>query len=160
MQKKWLAWLSGMVLLGTGFFLGHSAQASGSSPGSSADPLVTQSYVQAAITQLKSQIQSEVKTASTTSTTTSQAPTLKVVGLSPGQKLVAQAGDSIIVRVGKAIVQASPLGGLSDVTLGKDLQQGQTAPLNDLLIVPRSDGRGVIAKTQVILLVEGPYSIQ
>ena len=85
---------------------------------------------------------------------------MKVVELSAGQKLVAGAGTEIIVRAGNAVVIDSDLGGLCDVTAGKDLREGENAPANHLLIVPRDDGRGVQAVSAAIVMVRGTYTVE
>ena len=104
-------------------------------PGSQQDPLVTRSYVEE---KLK----------------------LNVVEMAPGKRLVAGAGTELILRSGNATVVDSESGGLSDVTDGVDLRKGTQVPRNHLLIVPRDDGRGITAQSEVIVLVRGDYRIE
>lgn len=85
--------------------------------------------------------------------------TLEVVNLKAGERLIAEAGAEIILRGGKVNAIASELGGLSDVTLGNDIANGVAVTHNHLLIVPRNDGRGVVAQTDAILMVRGEYTI-
>ncbi|MCG0238703.1 MAG: hypothetical protein L6E13_05505 [Firmicutes bacterium] len=87
-------------------------------------------------------------------------PRFQVVNLQPGQTLWADGGTEVILRAGEATIIAGPGGGLSDVTAGVDLAQGAPVPLNHLLVVPRSDGRGVRAKTAAVLMVRGGYVVQ
>jgi Na+-translocating ferredoxin:NAD+ oxidoreductase RNF subunit RnfB len=61
---------------------------------------------------------------------------------------------------GEATVNASNQGGLSDTTAGGDLAQDTNVPANHLLIVPRDDGRGFEATTDVIIMVKGAYEIK
>jgi len=103
-------------------------------PGSPEDPLISKSYFERYVR-------------------------LDVVELPAGARLVAEAGTELILRSGRATAIGSQLGGLSDVTGGKDLQTGQTIPQNHLLIVPRSDGRGVLATTPCIIMVRGPRTV-
>jgi hypothetical protein len=49
------------------------------------------------------------------------------------------------------------MGGLSDVTGGTDVKHQEAVRSNHLLIVPRSDGRGLLAQTDIVLLVWGLY---
>ncbi len=112
----------------------RGAWASVSDPGSEQDPLVTKSYVD-------------------------EQTLFRVVTMYPGQRLVADAGAEIIVRAGKATAVVSQLGGLADVTAGRDVGQGEVVDLNHLLVIPRSDGRGLVAVTEVILMVRGRYRI-
>ena len=80
--------------------------------------------------------------------------------VSKNKKLIGGSGCEIILRQGTAEIVASELGGISDVTLAVDLVDGATVPANHLLIIPRDDGRGFKAKTDVIVMVKGNYEIQ
>ena len=102
-------------------------------PGSPEDPLITKGYFDRYVA-------------------------LVVVNLPAGGKLVCEAGTEIVLRAGRATAMGSPLGGLADVTAGKDVQTGQPVSPNHLLIVPRNDGRGLQAVTDCILMVRGPYT--
>lgn len=131
-NRVWPAVLAALLL---GFLLGGAVLAEGSAPGSEVDPLVAKSYVDKFLQ-------------------------LEVVNLRSGQSLLAEGGTEIILRGGRAVVIASPLGGLCDVTQGRDLSAGEVIPANHLLIVPRDDGRGVKAETDTILMVRGGYRVQ
>lgn len=109
--------------------------AQGSLPGSEDDPLVGKSYVDKYIK-------------------------LEVVNLGPGQSLLADGGAEIILRGGQGRAITSSLGGLADVTQGRDVASGETIAPNHLLLIPRNDGRGIKAVTDVILLVRGRYWIE
>ncbi|WP_425447115.1 hypothetical protein [Dethiothermospora halolimnae] len=85
---------------------------------------------------------------------------LEVVELSKGQQLICDGGTEIILRGGKATAITSDLGGLSDVTEGVDIKMNQSIPLNHLLIIPRSDGRGVYVDNYAIFMVRGSYKIK
>ena len=137
MRRVSLLILSGLLVLAllAGVLVGRFALAETSgTPGTETDPLVSKSYVD-----LYAQWQ--------------------IVNLEPGQRLMAQAGAEIILRAGKACVIASPAGGLADVTAGRDVGQG-TLVANHLLVVPRSDGRGVEALTRTVLMARGAFTIQ
>jgi hypothetical protein len=109
--------------------------AAGIEPGSDADPLVTQSYVDPYVK-------------------------LQVVSLSPGDRLIPEGGAEVILRAGKALAIGGAGGGLSDVTAGADLANGAKIPANHLLIIPRADGRGIVAETNAIVMVRGPHTIE
>ena len=83
-----------------------------------------------------------------------------VVTVEKGDSFVAGAGCEFILRGGDATVNASNQGGLSDTTDGVDLTQDEKVPANHLLIVPRDDGRGFLAKTDVIIMVKGSYEVK
>lgn len=104
-------------------------------PGTETDPLVSKSYVD-------------------------QLARWRLVTVEAGRTLVASEGTELVLRAGQAKAVASASGGLADVTAGKDLANREVIKANHLLLVPRGDGRGIQAVTQVILLVRGGYGIQ
>ena len=111
--------------------------------GSESDPLVSKSY-------LESVFMNTVKTETS----------FEVVSLSKGQKLVGDAGCELILRQGQATIFATAKGGLSDVTIGGDHPDGTDMPANHLLIVPVGDGRGITARSDVLVMVKGNYAIR
>lgn len=113
----------------------YAVAATAGVPGTETDPLVTRSYVD-------------------------QYTQWQIVNLKTGQKLVATAGVEIILRAGKATAIASAGGGLADVTAGRDLGPGASLVGNHLLIVPKTDGRGVLAISDCVLMVKGAYAVQ
>ncbi|MGI5838067.1 MAG: hypothetical protein ACOX8W_00165 [bacterium] len=133
-RKAAVIFLLMMLMGGGGFFLGQSAKAAGTEPGSEADPLVARSYVD-------------------------QYVGLRVVSVPAGQRLTAGVGTEIIIRDGKAAAVAGTGGGLSDLTAAKDLKAGEVLALNHLLLVPREDGRGFAAVSDVTALVRGQYEV-
>ena len=157
---------------------GYIVQAVDSQPGSGEDPLVTQKYVEqrneqmrvyydqknqelnASIQQNSTKI-SEIEAAiNDILQKNQQASNLEIVTLTAGQILIAEAGCEIILRGGEANAVQSQLGGLSDVTGGRDIMQGQIIPDNHLLLVARTDGRGVKTEKGCTLMVRGKYSIK
>jgi hypothetical protein len=118
-------------------------------PGSQTDPIVSKSYVDKVFLELKNYIDSKK----------GESSDLEIVYLEEGQKLIGDKGTEIILRSGSARIIDSIYGGLADVTSGKDLKEGENAPQNHLLIVPRDDGRGLITDSNVVVMVKGNYSI-
>ncbi len=86
--------------------------------------------------------------------------TFSLVSLSNGDKLIAGGGTEIVLRMGSAVVIGSERGGLANVTEAVDITHGEAVPPNSLLIVPLSDGRGIAALSDVLVLVKGKYEIQ
>ncbi len=142
MRRLWVpvaAVIIGALLFASGLVAAHLVFAQESTqpmtgPGTQMDPLVTRSYVDHYVA-------------------------LQVVTVPPGQKLVAEEGTEIIVRAGKGTAIASANGGLADLTAGRDLKNGEVVALNHLLVVPRTDGRGLAAVTMVVALVRGGYTV-
>lgn len=125
-----------VALVAGGFVLGRGAQAqgTGAQPGSEQDPIVTRSYVE-------------------------QFTSLQVVSMTTGQQLIGDGGTEVILRSGKATAVVAA-GGVADLTAGKDLKAGEVIVANHLLLIPRSDGRGLKAGSSVVVLVRGPFTIK
>lgn len=124
-------------------------------PGSADDPLVTRSYVES---QMNSRVQGQVN--DTVKAHADKYMAWKVADLSPGQQLEAKAGAEIIVRAGRTLV-VDPVGsGIPDVTKGGNIIAGQVVELDHLLIVPRTDGRGISAQTKSIVMYRGEILIK
>lgn len=134
LKRVVLAAAVGIGLLGFGFWIG-GATAGTADPGTAADPLVSKSYVDSMLS-------------------------FQVVNVPKDSALVGEGGTEIALRAGQATAIASAMGGLLDVTEGVDLAQGAAIKANHLLVVPRTDGRGVTAKTDAIFMVKGVYAIR
>lgn len=154
------------IILLTILSLTYVGMASSNEPGSTEDPIVTQSYVEMRNQQLRYYIDESIKKIQDS---LGQLPsngvgqggsTYEIVNVPAGKKLIAGASTELILRAGQAIIIDSPSGGIANVTVGKDLKKGDVVPANNHLIVPRSDGRGASAKTDSIFMVKGSYSIQ
>jgi hypothetical protein len=115
-------------------------------PGSAEDPVVTKSYVDAQIAALKS--------------SGGTATVFEPINVKAGQKLIGGAGTELILRSGDAYAIDNGVDGLSDVTSAKDLKGGVTITANHLLLVPRADGRGIRAGSDLWVMVKGSYTIQ
>ena len=90
-----------------------------------------------------------------------------IVQLEDGKCLFASPNVcEVIVRAGNAVV-VSPFTtkweeqGISDATDGVELYDGAAVPVNHTLLIPRDDGRGIVADGgSVWLLVRGDYRIE
>lgn len=137
MKKKGIALLIiGVFLIWILVFFGQ-ATAQTDSPGSPEDPLITKSYIDQFLV-----------------------PT--VLELQAGQSIIGEAGTEFVVRVGSTYCLADPQttkGGIADLTGGVDIKHMEPVPLNHHLVIPRSDGRGLLAQTEVVLMVWGKYQL-
>jgi hypothetical protein len=170
----------GISLLGVGFWLG-GASAAGTEPGSSADPLVSKSYVDQLVAKLADKTYVDQVAAGmaaksyvdqAVSGTVSQAyvdakvaelgsaSAFAVVNVPKGATVLGESGTELVLRGGKATAVVSQKGGILDATGGADLFQDQAVPPNHLLIIPVSDGRGLYAQTDLILIVKGSYTVK
>ena len=118
------------------FGIGAASWAAETGPGSASDPVVSKSYVDSK---------------------TSFSP----LQLFEGQKLIGGEGAEIIMRSGEAeAIDNNGENGVSDLTAGKDLMTGDPVGLNHLLVVPRDDGRGITALTEVWVMIRGDYTVR
>ncbi len=134
---------AGLLLFG----LVAAGTAGGGEPGSVEDPLVTRSYVESRISAVVKQH-------------TDKYMQWQVAELAPGQQLEGKAGAELIVRTGSMAV-VDPLGnGIPDVTAGVNVLAGQVAAVNHHLIIPRSDGRGLAARTKAVVMFKGEVAVK
>ena len=152
---------AGSVILGAVYSMGASGN-----PGSEADPLVTKSYVDSKLSELSnSSSNSNIDTDAIVSKVLAQVNTkiqssagiYTPLNIKEGDVMIAEEGTEIILRSGIAKAHIPGENGISDVTVGKDIYNGENISQNHLLIVPRSDGRGLIASTECWILVKGGY---
>ncbi|WP_139491147.1 hypothetical protein [Brevibacillus dissolubilis] len=118
-------------------------------PGSANDPVVTKSYVDQKIAQV----------------TGSSGKSLVVEQLSPGQVLYGYEGTEFIVRTGRVVAVSGINGdGLTDITAGADLSGGTLVGLNHLLLIARSDSRGLRLADDyngiAYIMIRGKYSVE
>lgn len=116
-------------------------------PGTINDPLVTKSYVDQKIAELS--INGE-----------SQNNTYEVVFVPAGKAILGKQGTEIILRSGIAKAIDSVGGGLQDMTDGEDVMGGEDIARYHLMIIPREDGRGMLAEKDCTLMVRGGYEIR
>jgi hypothetical protein len=167
-MKKRVTFLGTMVLtLAVGVLIGQIGSASsGTTPGSADDPIVTKSYVDQAIAKLGSGGGATTPATPPPPTSGSTVPvagvdTFVAVQVPAGKTLKGGEGAEMILRSGSATVVASENGGITDITGGKDLPQGQAVEKNHMLLIPRNDGRGLkVGDYQAFVMVRGTYTIQ
>jgi len=142
-MKKLIYWV---LLIFPLIFIGAFA----ADPGSEGDPLISKSYIDSV---LMPQIMQYINEAGGTDT-------FSVVSVEKGMTLVGEAGCEMILRSGSGTIIATQKGGIADVTSGIDLQTNEKAPSNHLLIVHLSDGRGIYAESDMLVMVKGKYTIK
>lgn len=152
-RRFWSWMLATMAVVVAGWGIGWMAQAA-AQPGSTEDPLVTKSYVDALFASLGDELPAGGVLPGGRGIET---PVLK-----KGQKLIGVNGTEIIVRSGHAVAVGGKSNlGLPDVTAGVDIKPGSRVAANHHIILPRDDGRGIQAvSSQVIVMVRGTYWIE
>jgi len=138
--------VAGLAIILSVFAVTAAVSAAADPPGSQGDPVVTKSYVDSQIAQIRGE--------------GGTSGTFIVVEVRAGQKLLGGGGTEIILRSGEATAIDNGANGIADITDGKDLMTGHVVGLNHLLLVPKDDGRGLHAITDLFVMVRGPYSIQ
>lgn len=133
-------------------------------PGTSGDPVVTKGYVDKLIKgqdEMIGLLSTELNKLKSDGVGSGGAGdnTYTVVDVAPGEKLIGKQGAEIILRAGEGTVIVANLGGLQDVTGGVDITTG-FVPKYHLMIVPRDDGRGVLATKASTFMVRGGYTIE
>jgi hypothetical protein len=155
-NKKLIIFGTAGIVVGTGLYMSLGNANSFASAGSETDPLISLSYLEQRISEVKKYVDDKIS-----GSNNSNSNKLEVIELKSGQKIIGREGTEFILRSGKAIAQVSDLGGISDVTEGVDLKEGENIPRNHQLIIPRDDGRGlVIIEDSTFILVRGEYIIE
>ena len=85
----------------------------------------------------------------------------EVVQLDNGDALYAEDSCEVILRAGYAVyIAPDPTQGLADTTNGYEIYNGQALSKNHTCLIPRADGRGILATSDsVYIMVRGEYSI-
>ncbi len=159
--KKVLISLLLCVVVGIFCVTGYStwADANSSGAGSESDPIVTASYVTKYFSE-EIQRFMDLTVKPYVAQYAGGSMQWEVVELAAGQKLIGQAGAEIIVRTGRAVIVDETINGIPDLTAGADLKAGTPVTLNHHLVVPRSDGRGILAQDSVWVMYKGQASIR
>lgn len=134
---------------------------SGADAGSSSDPIVTKSYVDAKVADLKSYVDTSLASMSSVNNGGSSSAQYEVVLVPKGKSIIGGEGTEMILRSGKASVVSTTTNGLVDMTTGIDALNGSAVTQNHLMIVPRDDGRGLkVTSDNTNIMVRGSYEIK
>ncbi len=85
-----------------------------------------------------------------------------VLHVMQGTVVNASAACDIMLRAGEAeaVVPESAQGNLSDYTVGNEIEDGQSIPLNHMILIARGDGRGVrVVSAEAYIMIRGEYTI-
>ncbi len=94
-----------------------------------------------------------------------QAPTAsygyEVIELTTGDELYAVSACDIMLRAGNAsCIAPDPTQGIADYTSAAEIYNGQALTLNHMCLIPRGDGRGIVAESEsVFIMIRGDYTI-
>lgn len=101
-------------------------------------------------------------TANTTNTSNSSSSSGSYVPVyaNVGQIVIGGEGTEIILRSGKANAYITGAAGIVNATTGKELVNGNKAEKNNIMIIPRADGRGFKVTEAAWFLIKGDYEIK
>jgi hypothetical protein len=130
----------------------------GNNPGGSSDPIVTQSYVEARIQALNDSLQTQISGLTQGGGLSDQG--FEVIAVSSGQTIYLNENSQFILRTGEGTAIAGEGGGLADLTSGIDLTTGDSVPRNHLILIARTDGRGIVFLKDAYIMVRGGYELK
>jgi hypothetical protein len=81
----------------------------------------------------------------------------QVIHAQAGQIITFEAGTEFILRGGTAVALTGPLNGIPNVTAGTDVMNGEAIGLNHLMMIPFTDGRGMVLQSEAWVMVRGGY---
>lgn len=91
----------------------------------------------------------------------SDGTTWQIIEVQAGVSIYATNTSEVILRSGTATAIGNQYDeGLSDVTNGSDIKNGQAIGKNHYLIIPRGDGRGIKAETTCYIMYKGLWYMQ
>lgn len=145
--------------------------------GTQTDPLVTKSYVEKRLTEIekkvtdaataqttqqvnsaKSQLEALIKASASTGGSTG-ASEFSLIQVKTGDVIIMGENAQFVMRAGLATAIGGQGGGLSDLTAGKDLKNGESLETNHLVLIPKNDGRGIKMGYDGWLMIKGSYQI-
>lgn len=119
------------------------------------DPLVTKSYVDKIVAeQVKQAVAEQIEAEAVPNNS------FIVLHMDKGSRLYGDEGTEFILRSGEAYATTGTNGPMIDVTAGADLSENEALIKNHLLLCPRNDGRAIVAKTEVYIMVKGNYELR
>lgn len=147
--------------------------ASDMTPGTASDPLVSQSYVDNKFNQLMNLVNSSGGGGNVSKDTiiaevmaqveffySKQSDSYTPVYATRNQIVLGDEGTEIILRSGTATGYCVGADGMVNATNGAEVMNGTPISKNNLLIVPRNDGRGArVTSDDAWFIVKGNYTI-
>ncbi len=181
MMKKKITAIAILSIVLAGCFTINNMLALSATPGTNADPVASKSYVDTKFEELANLIRSSGGTVSTPVSSNIKDEILAdvmdqleifyadslgenggryvPVSADAGEIILGGEGTEIILRSGLATGYITGENGIVNATDGSEIQNNSLIKINNLLIVPRDDGRGVKAVTNSWFLIKCSYEI-
>jgi len=119
------------------------------------DPLITLSYLEKRIEDFKVYVDSN----DTGGTVVNSK--FEVINVESGKTVIFTDNSvEFILRRGDATAIGNGDDGLSDLTDGLELGTGDFVQKDHLILVPRNDNRGIVAKTDIWIMIKGTYELR
>lgn len=131
-KRVWI-WTAAFVLLAAASFHAGTVFGAGAEPGSSGDPLITRSYLEAEL---------------------AEAGSFRKIAVRKGATLKADSGTQLILYSGSA--EVSSAGSILNITEGNQFSAGDTVAKFQSYLVPES-GRGIKALSDCVFFIQGDY---
>ena len=146
-----------MLALICGFFLLHISNVAG------AASIYDTTYIDAKEAEIKKLITDSDNELKAKIEKVEKSIIFEVIELQAGQTVICGASTELIVRTKNAVTTYIPdtaQGGISNLISGTDLWKDTIVPANQLLLVPRDDGRGIKAISRAFVMIKGQYTIK
>lgn len=147
-------------------------------PGTEDDPIVSKSYVDERISyvlsmisgtsvnpnasgneEIVNQVVKEVEPLIALLTEDTAGSKYVPVSASAGQIILGGEGTEIILRSGRAFAYITGASGIVNATAGSELVHNNEIKKNNIIIIPRDDGRGVRIVEDAWFIIKGSYTI-
>ncbi len=149
MKKRIIGILAIGVIIFTTFRVGMVAGATNSTPGTTSDPLITQSYLEKRL--------SEINIGSQSGDSKTVEAAYKKISVTKGKKLIVEEGSEFAIYSGDALILGDK--GVMNLSAGEILLKGdQTSTYQNYLSLSASSG--IKATDNCIIYVKGSYTIK
>ncbi|MCF0151193.1 MAG: hypothetical protein HUJ80_07270 [Firmicutes bacterium] len=164
MKHRKLIILASALVIALAITAGQTVLGADGAAGSAADPLVSKSYVDSLFSDVMDSVQQKLEEyrngdfTPAEETPSQGSAVFQVVEVPAGTRVIGEEGTEMIVRSGYAYAIDNGVDGISDLTAGADLKGDTQIQKNHLLLIPRSDGRGIRCDGLCYVMIKGSYS--
>lgn len=131
--------------------------------GTSSDPLVTVSYMEMKLKELDNKYENEIKNLKSSIGAGNSAGAtntlFEIINVQKGSSIYFGDSAEFILRVGKATAIDPNNVGIANLTQGAKITAGKSIPIDNHLLVPSNDGRGILITEDCWILIKGRYTV-
>lgn len=154
--------LSILYIFTTNYALANQAaltKAANSRAGSALDPIITKSYLEKRLVESEENLKRLMLEQFDKAGVKDASAKFVVIEVKKGSTLLFGESTEFILRAGVAVVADKTTNGISDLTDGVTRHHDMEVLKDHHMLNPRNDGRGILAKTDLFVLVKGDYKI-